>query len=502
MSDLAVLRRDSFGVANLLLAKLLRAPLWLLFSTALARLLEPAGLGAWSMILAAAMFLNQLLLHWTQSITQRYGRGEWVASQALDDTIATRWPLLAGALAIVVLALLLRPFDWPGRFYGLDDGMRWYILPATLSLWLMAEAQSLQQVRERYMALAWAPPLTDLLLLAAAGVLLLLAMNGQALDRPAIFIVLYALSLASWLIWLLVELRAFGRHWRSPSRRDLGRAIAFAAPLVPGFLIGYLSEWSDYFLIRHFFSESEVGLFHPAYQYMLIIVGLPTALASVLLPKAVLAHDQDGGSMLRRLFFRHLPQFTVVWGAGALLVSAILPWVFSCLLGERYSGSVTVLQVLLAAVPGAMVQHVCGVACFAQGRLGISTLGFFGAKVACNLLLSFVLLPLVGVVGSAAGAALSYLLLQWLFVLDQRRQLALPGGYGARSLFAVQMAGAVLALVEFPAMRLAVAGGLVLLLLAWARRAALFSADEVSGVIPARLQYLAGPLQKLLCRNS
>lgn len=502
MNRSAALRRDSLGVANLLLVKVLRAPLWLLLSAALARLLEPAGLGTWSMILAAAMFLNQLLVHWTQSITQRFGRGEWLARQSLDDTFATRWPLLGGGFAIVLLVLALTPLDWPRRFYGLDDGLHWYILPAMLSLWLVAETQSLQQVRERYDALAWPPLFSDLLLLLAIGALLLIDLTGNGVGRHTTFACLYATPLLAWLGWLWSELRGFRRHWRWPCRQEIVRAAAFAAPLLPGFLISYLAEWGDYFLIRHFFGEEQVGLFHPAYQYLLIMVGLPTALASVLLPKIVAAHDQDGGAALHRLVARHAPQFTLAWGVAALLVAAVLPWVFGWLLGARYTASVAVLQVLLVAAPGAIVQHVYGVACFAQGRLGVSTLGFFGAKSALNLTVSFLLLPALGISGSAIGSALSYLLLQWLFVLDQHRQLALPAGNGVRALLLVQAAGIVLALLAHPAARLLVASVLALLLLAWARRTELFSRDEVLAVIPARLQWLAGPLQRLLCRTS
>lgn len=494
------LRRDSLGFANLLLAKALRAPLWLLLSAGLARVLSPEGLGAWSMILAAAMLLNQVFLQWTQAITQRFGRGEWLAEQHLNTTVATRWPLLAGGLTLVVLLLAFTPFAWPQRFYGLDHHHSLYVFPVVLTLWLMAEAQGLQQVRERFVALAWSPLLSDFALLVVVAALALAVQHGAHLGRDSVLAGLYATTLAAWLLWLRQEWRGFTHRWPQPDRAQLQRAAWFALPLVPGFLIGYVAEWGDYFLIRHFYSAHEVGLFHPAYQYLLIMVGLPTALASVLLPKIVAAHDHDNGAAVRALIERHAPQFTALWSMAVLPVAAVLPAVFALLLGAQYTAAVPVLQILLAAVPGAVVLHVYGVACFAQGRLGVSTLGFFGAKSLLNVAVSFYLLPRMGVSGSAFGVVLSYVFLQWLFVWDQRRVLGVASATGAQALVLAQSSGVLLMWVPALPARLALAALMLVVMLLWVRRAALFSDAEVSAIIPARMAWLTPPMQRLLCR--
>jgi O-antigen/teichoic acid export membrane protein len=304
------------------------------------------------------------------------------------------------------------------------------------------------------------------------------------------------------LFWCVNELRGLRRYWCWPERAALKRAFVFAVPLLPGFLIAYCAEWGDYFLIRHFYGEQGVGLFHPAYQYLLILAGLPAALAAVLLPRIAAKHDHDGGAALRHLLVRNAPQFTVLWGAAALFMVALMPAVLGLLLGPSYNSSVAVLQILLIAVPGAVVQHVCGVACFAQGRLGISITGFFGLKSLLNLALSFLLLPLLGVTGSAIGAATSYVLLQWLFVLDQQRLLK-TGGAGAgaavAALLLVQLGGLLLVGVDGLWSRLFLALFGVSFLLAWARHVGLFSRDEVSAIIPPRWQSLEKPLHRLLC---
>lgn len=493
-------RRLALGVANLLAAKALRAPLWLLISAMLARVLEPSGLGTWSMILAAATFLNQLLLHWTQSITQRFGRGEWLADGRLNGTWATRWPWLLAGFLIVLLLLTCDLFSWTGRIYGLAGGWHWFILPVLATLWLMAEVQGVQQVRERFFALAWSPISADMVLLVGLGLLLIWKARGGVPALEYSLAVVAATGLIVWGVWLAHEMASTKLAWRRPQAFEWKQATLFAAPLIPGFLVGYFAEWCDYFLIRHFYTEHEVGLFHPAYQYVLIMVGLPTALATVLLPRIVASAGSDGGESVRRLVQHHAPQFTVLWVVPTLFVVAILPALFSWLLGPRYDTSIMLLQVLLIAVPGAVVQHVYGMACFVQNRLGVSTLGLFGVKSVVNLALSVTLLPIVGVGGSAIGAAVSYLVLQWLFLLDQSRQLGVRLDSGAVALLAAHCAAVAMAFISGTIPRLAFAIAAGLLLLAWARRATLFSKREVTALIPARLGWIKKPLLSLLCR--
>ena len=93
------------------------------------------------------------------------------------------------------------------------------------------------------------------------------------------------------------------------------------------------------------------------------------------------------------LFRSHAAQFGVLWGLCALLVSAVLPALFAWLVGGDYAVSVSLLQAMAIAIPGAVFQHVYGAAYFVQGRLGVANVLFFGIKIALNLVLSFWLLP-------------------------------------------------------------------------------------------------------------
>lgn len=493
LGSLMVNRKAGLGVLNLLVGKMLRAPLWLLISALLARVLGPEGLGSWSMILAAGMLMNQLLLHWTQSITQRFGRMEWLDSGSLNSILSARLPLLAAGALLAVILLFVNPFDWQQRFFGIDSGGT-HVLPAMLVFWCMAETQSLQQVRERFAHLAWAPIAADLVLIGAIAVLALTPILRGATFSEQLQLLLGAMA-GGWLLWLVWELRCAGfrPRLRSLDWSRLPSLMAFAIPLVPGFLVGYLAEWCDYFLIRHFHGEYEVGLFHPAYQYLLILIGLPTALVSVLLPRAVQHFEKQGAVAVDLLVTRDAPRFALAWGMLILIPLAVLPGIFLLLVGDEFIASASLLGIMLAVVPGAIAQHLFGIVYFLQGRLLISTFVFFLVKLLVNAAISASLLPLIGVSGSAFGVVSSYMILQWLFVI-----FAVPGHRPSARFMGVllwcQASGLLLCLFDGMILRLLMGSLVLMLSLLFLRFTPIFDAREIAAVLPVWLK----PHERLL----
>ena len=492
-------QQQAFQMLGLVVAKLVRAPLWLILSAVLARVLEPSGLGTWSMILAVATLLNQILLHWTQSITQRFGRAELLEHGQLTQTWASRWPFLAVGGCVAIILLLSQPFSWLTRFYGLHFQHIYFILLMLLALWLMAEAQNLQQVSTRFSRLAWSPVVSD-----AALLLVLVVLYGLQQTHVGSFAFsttisyLLACMLLSWLLWMVLELRHTKIRWLKPDPIQLKQALLFSVPLIPGFIVGYGAEWCDYFLIRYYYSEHEVGLFHPAYQYMLLLVGLPSAVAAVLLPK-ILGHvDKDGGQGIRQLVQNTAPQLIFLWLFASFGIVAIIPAIFALLLGAKFLISQDVLTILLIAVPGAISAHLYSIACFAQGRLIVSTVGVYGVKVVINVLVSFLLLPAWGVTGSAMGSAVGYIVLQWLFLWDQHRQLNVKVNASVIGLLLAHIYGVSMACVPDLAPRILLSLIFAILTILIVRRLGIFAQEQIVMLIPQRLSPVASFLSKLL----
>jgi O-antigen/teichoic acid export membrane protein len=483
------------------IARAVRAPLWLLVSALLARVLSPEGLGTWAMILAAAMLGNQVLLLWTQAITQKFGREEFLEDGALNRTWSYRWPwIILGFFVSGVLVILL-PFDWHLKYYGLDNYQRWLIIPVIIGLWMMGEVQGLQQVRERYSSLAWAPVVADMCFLLLISFLFLFGHYFHNLDQNTILLAVSCTSLIVWMGLLRRELHGMRCTWTSLDITMMRKATLFALPLIPGFVIGYLAEWCDYFLIGHFYNSQTVGLFHPAYQYMLIMVGMPAAFTAVLLPQIAAIKDSGKKSQLIFLANRLSPQLLVIWGLLAFFAISILPLIFGFMVGENYAESNKILRVLLISVPGAVVVHIYGLAYFMQGRLYVSNILLYGIKLIANFLISFSLLPHFGVLGSAIGSSISYLILQWIFLYEQHRYININMKLNSVILLLAQIFSIALSCIQVDVLRVFFAIVAVFILMMCAKKFNFFTNEEIDLMIPKKIKFTAPIMKKILCRN-
>lgn len=488
--------KHSYGLLNLIIGKAFRIPLWFVVSAAVARLLGPEGLGQWSMVLAAGMLLNQLFLHWTQSMTLRFAYGNSVWS-GVENTSLLRLPVLVCAFALAVLVLFGAPDLWVRSAFGISE--RAPALLALVAFWMMAETQTLQQVRERFIALAWSPVLMDALLLAVVLVLVFWpGHDAGSLSSDRLIVVLLSVLFLGWVSLFLGELRKTRFAGMGVRISQLSPMVLFALPLVPGFLVAYLAEWSNYFLIRHFLGEFQLGLFHAGYQYLIILVGIPTALVSVLLPRLIRMYDELGESLLTNFLGSQAPRIVLLWAVLILIPLALLPWFFGLLLGPEFDAAVSILMVLLIAVPGAMAQHVYGMAYFLRGKLLLSTLLFFLVKLIVDFSLAWNFLPSIGVVASAWSVVISYLVLQWCFLL-----FASTGGHSRRRGVGVlcwcHACGVILFLAEGMSARLGVALALVLLSLLYVRQSGFFDAEALRRVMPVGLKRFENFLLRLLC---
>jgi O-antigen/teichoic acid export membrane protein len=454
----------------LLLGKLLRAPLWLLTSALLARLLGPEGVGTWSMVLAAAMLLNQLFIHWTQVLTQRFGRPEWNRSKLLDQTYSNRLPLLFLGIGLSLVMVFVDPLDWLERIFGVDSNNRFAVLAALISLWLLAETQTVQQAQERYQRMAWTPVMVDgVYIVVLASILVATQYMVEVSDSYSIslfslFFLLSILWLISW-FWELISLRV-RFSLKLICKTESRVMLVFALPLVPAALVGYLAEWVDYFMLRHFLGEHAVGLFHPAFQYVLVMLGLPSALVAVILPRLIDAVERADTLTVSILINTRLLQYIYVWGCLTLPIAACLPWLLEWLLGAEFDQTSELIQIMLLVLPGALVQHICMTLCLVQGRLAFSTMYLFSIKLIVNALISFVLISQIGLIGAAFGMVAGYVVLHWMLLLDQLKRFnvnilsKLPAG-----LLLCQLLALALAMVDGVWLRIAVSFiGVVLLL--------------------------------------
>lgn len=476
-----------------LLARAFRAPLWLFASSLLARVLGPTELGTWAMILSAAMLGNQVFLLWTQAITQKYGREEFVANRTLNHTWSYRRYWIALGFFIIGLLILFFPFEWTMKVYGLEREQSILVIPVIIGLWLMGESQSLQQVREHYSRLAWAPVFADLILIVLITLIIFYLYWFDNISHFLILTLISCLGAITWAIIFVRELHGMYHCWIPFDWAMVKRSFFFAIPLVPGYIIGYLAEWCDYFLIEHFYSKNDVGLFHPAYQYMLILVGMPAAFAAVLLPQLITSNSSTN---IKFLIKRLSPQLFIIWGVLSFLIMSILPSFFDFFLGDKYVESNKILRFLLIAVPGAIVVHIYSIAYFIQSRLYVSNIYFYALKLIIDFLISFSLIPWLGIFGAAIGTVVSYIFLQWIFLYEQQNHMKIQLKNNASLLAFLHFSAIILAFIDGGILRLSFAVLIIIIIFYWSQRNNLFSNEEINSLLPERVGFLKPILKK------
>lgn len=403
---------------ELLSSKALRAVINLLFTSFLARVLGPSGVGEWAMVIAAGTLLHSFLLNWMHAPTLRFGREEWVRYGSVTAIWAARFPLVIIGFFIAIILLIADPGHWLGRFFHLPENSNVSVFFALLWLWISVDAQNLLQIRGAIRSLAIAPVCVDgvlviSLLLVFAGIV------GMVSSHVLIYCLLM-LSVSLWGAVLLWQLWQFRFHWEMPTYETIKPVFAYGWPLVPGFLLGYTSDWGDQLLLGYFYTSHEVGLFQTAYQFMVLLLGVVGPLGTILLPRLI---DKEVFSLnAPREFLVKAGPTLIMLGLILLVpVVTIAPLFFKFFFGEEFTEASSVFIVLIASIPGSIVSSLYGTYFNLQGRLLRSTVIYGGIMSAANIAFSILLLPRLGIIGSAISTSISYIIVQCLYFIDQHR---------------------------------------------------------------------------------
>ena len=412
------MNKDLKYFIGLLSSKGARAVINLSFVALLARVLGPNGLGEWAMVVAAGTLLHSILLNWMHAPTVRFGREEWQRERTVKASWSARLPYLLIGFIITFSLIILDPGQWLERYYHLSDNLKPAAILVSLWLWLSMETQNFLQLRQAMKRLALVPVLVD-----GTPVLILFIIFVSAIRGLPIHILitgLLSLSVLLWSIALSWELKQLKVRWTLPGIENLRKTFVYSWPLIPGFMLGYISVWGNQLLLRYFFTTHEVGLFQAAYQVLVLLLGIATPLNTVLLPKLI---DKEMLSSDNAREFLIAAGPTIVALGLFLLVPVVTfaPFCFKILMGSKFAGATSVFVVLCIAVPGSIIMSFYAVFFSLQGRLWRSTVIYGGVISSLNILIAIILIPKIGIIGSAIGIGVSSLVAQSFYLFDQQR---------------------------------------------------------------------------------
>jgi len=201
---------------------------------------------------------------------------------------------------------------------------------------------------------------------------------------------------------LAVSIRDVGLG--APDGVLLGEAVRFGARAWFGTLSDALNDRLDQIIVAFMASQAVLGFYSVAVNAAEILLYLPGAAATALLPVAARSGPKtrvDG--VLRSFRSVMLVSLTSV-ALGAVLGPLLLPLVF----GESFQESVTPFLLLLPAALGYVALVIFSSALVSSGAPGRSSLGLL-ASLALTTALDFVLIPRHGASGAAAAASIGYL---------------------------------------------------------------------------------------------
>lgn len=457
------------------------------------RLFGTAGLGRWTLIVAAGTLLHTAFINWTHSPTLRFGREEWVRSGTIAQTVRARLPLLALSVATAIAVLIVQPADWLARWFLLASRDWWLVGLYATGVWLAAEAQSVLQATDRFTQQAALAPLIGM-----SSIATVLAAHALGLNSFSVAAALLALSpIIGWGLALAFNLVRLGVSGAGRPVVDAGQQLRYAWPLVPAFALGYISTWASPLMLSGMSSVDEVGLFGLAYPFLAATLSVNSVVATFGLPWLIRREVEAPGAM--RIYVRSVvPTLFALWMVGTIWLVAVLPLSVALLTDREFQRSVALLPVLLTAVPASVVTSLYTGLFDLQGRLARLVI-FMVPAIVVNAAACWLLIPGYGAAGAAVGSALSMMVGQALYIWDQHQQLQVSPA----SVWLLWLAGGIAGLSQLvvsthPVSRIVWALVATAALSLVVRRAHCVDADLVRHLLPGRWRPLAAALNRVL----
>jgi O-antigen/teichoic acid export membrane protein len=191
--------------------------------------------------------------------------------------------------------------------------------------------------------------------------------------------------------------------WRTDAAL-LRRMITYGLKFHISVLAGAIIFRADLLIVNHFRGPAEAGVYSVATQFGLLLMLLPSVIATLLFPRVTAEQDAHGETTW--LVTRHTALIMLVCCVAAVPASFLLPLVY----GAAFSDATTLLLILLPGVyliglESVLVQH------FSALGLPRAIPIYWLVTLVVNLVLVFALVPQFGAFGAAIASTVSYALI-------------------------------------------------------------------------------------------
>jgi O-antigen/teichoic acid export membrane protein len=361
-----------------------------------ARTLGTAGKGVFSLTLAVAITLATLI-HLSLATGNSHFMGRFPDQRRALVGNSFLLAFLWGAIVtVIVLALRQKlPLEYQPKISPQLWGMA---LVAIIPLLLIEYSNGL------VMGLDWIKRLSFSLVLKEAlilGGVLWLATTSHISVEGAVSVWVIAIVIAAlfqaFSAWYKVGLRI------TVSPKLFGSMALFSIQSHAANVFSFLKFRFDFFLIDHFLTSSELGIYSIAVVIVQVLWFLPKAFAQILIPH-ISWGGEDAAKELTPLLSRL--GFTVAIAGGCLLSLLGRP-----LIGLLFTDSfLPAYQILLLLLPGAIIYSFAGMLSGDLIGRGLPRYAMLTSILAfvLNVAVNIVFIPKFGLVGAAIAATLTH----------------------------------------------------------------------------------------------
>lgn len=387
------------NAASSLLASSALIPIGLLNAVIVARYLEVADLGLYSITLSLSLVVVTVAqIGWQSSVVHRMRR--MGSDPALVLTSGVAMMLLVSAVAVVPCLVfdswILREFmpgaSPPVLYLGLAS-----VPFQLLGLLFGAIARGI----DRFDLNNGFRVLRALALLGAIAIVLM-AREGALIEALAAFLAVHAVATVAMGVALA---RTTGILWKI-DLPEIRESLRFGIKSQVQVLAGQIHERLDLFMIAYFLGDAtEVAFYAIAVRVIDRLKLFPEAVGSSLFPTAAGLADREA-ARFTGLVSRH----SVLWVvASAVALALAAPLVVPFLFGENYAASIPPLQILLVAMALLTVYNILSRYFVAIGRQKVNVVTQL-LSIAVNIALNIYLIPRYGILGAAWASLVSYAL--------------------------------------------------------------------------------------------
>jgi O-antigen/teichoic acid export membrane protein len=358
-----------------------------------ARILGPNAMGqqsfiAWAELALAFLVSQGLSVSLVRHIGDAMGRGN---PQAVRSLLKWAWHAGAAGASLAGASLFLVGFSQPHlRAAWVLGG----IVCAAVAGQAIPNAVLIGMQRWRDAALVG-------LVVGALATVGTAAALGSGLGITGIF----AVQAAAWtagLIWSWhLARRALGTLPAATSPTPIGPLARFAGVASIDVILT-LVVWrrSELLFLNIYGAPAQIALYSISFAAVSALLGLPQAIAAVVLPTASRLFGAGADERIRTGFSRALRLQTLTLMPISAAAVALGPETLRLLYGDAYRGTGLILVIMMAAFPLIPLSSLAGSLFWALGRLRfVIAIGLVAA--ALNVGLDFVFIPAQGAIGAA-----------------------------------------------------------------------------------------------------